>query len=137
MTVHKDTNIALKRIPGTGARPITYRPLHASATSVTNFYLAAFQNDGNLPETAGKLEHLLQLCAIRFHIYVLRLVPIGRPGLVCKRSASLAVNDDLVCHEITPSSCLRQNRKASFSDQYDLRVGETGSYYFCNGMHKF
>jgi len=100
MTVYKDANVALKRTPGTGARPITYRPLHASAASVTNFYLAAFQNDGNLPETAGKPEHLLQLCAIRFHIYVLCLVPIGRPGLVCKRSASLAVNDDLVRHDV-------------------------------------
>jgi hypothetical protein len=52
-----------------------------------------------LPETAGNLEHLLQFCAIRFHIYVLCLISIGRPGLVCKRSAPLAVNDDLLRHD--------------------------------------
>jgi hypothetical protein len=83
-------------------RPITYRPLHASGASVANLYIAAFENDRDLPEAAGKFEHLLQLRAIRFHIYVLCLVPVGRPGLVCKRSACLAVNDDLVRHDIHP-----------------------------------
>jgi hypothetical protein len=89
------------KIPGISIWPITYRPLHASGASVTDLYLTTLQDDGNLSEAAGKLEHLLQLCAIRFHIYVLCLISIGRPGLVCKRSAPLAVNDDLLRHEVS------------------------------------
>jgi hypothetical protein len=39
-------------IPGISIWPITYRLLHASGASVTNFYLTTLQDDGNLPKAA-------------------------------------------------------------------------------------
>ncbi len=101
MNIQNEKQIVPKRYSRYWVRPITDRLLHASGASVANSYLATFQNDGNLPEAAGKFEHLLQLCIIRFHIYVLCLISIGQPGLVCERSAPLAVNDDLLRHEVS------------------------------------
>ena len=91
----------LKRFSAISICPITYRPLHASGAPIADFYLATLKNYGNLPKAAGKLEHLLQICIIRLHIYVLCLISIGQPGLVCKRSAPLAVNDDLIRHDLS------------------------------------
>jgi hypothetical protein len=38
-------------------RPITDQPSYSSGAPVTDFYFAAFHNDGNLPGAAGERKH--------------------------------------------------------------------------------
>lgn len=56
-------------------------------------------NDRDLLDPAGMLEHLFEVALIRFYINVLRIIPIRRPGVGCVGSTGFSVNNDLFRHD--------------------------------------
>jgi hypothetical protein len=48
-----------------------------SGASVTDFRFSAFNDDRYLPKATGILQHVLQPLAVRFHIIIGCLIPIG------------------------------------------------------------
>ena len=91
--------------------PSTMDPSYPSGASVTNRNLLSRYDDGNLPFSAGKFQHFLQLSGVFLDIDIDCPGTVGRPGLIRKRSATLSVNDDLFFHDLPPSDIDRVRRK--------------------------
>ncbi len=73
-------------------------PSNPSCASVPNSDLLSLHDHRDLAHAARVFEHLLKLVALSLDVYVFRILTVGRPGLVCIGSPSLAKNNHLLCH---------------------------------------
>jgi hypothetical protein len=48
-------------------------------------------------------QHLLEFVAFFFYVHVLCVFPVSRPGILCMRSATFAINDNFFCHKMNLS----------------------------------
>ena len=58
-------------------------------------YFISYDDDRDLLDPFGMLEHLFEVALISFHVNVLSIISIRRPGVGCIGSTGLSINNDL------------------------------------------
>ena len=66
---------------------------------MTDGHLFSSHDDRDFPHAAGVFEHRFEVAFIGFHIDVLRIIPVRRPGVGGKGSTGLSIDNNLFRHD--------------------------------------
>ena len=77
-----------------------------SCPAVPNGDLYTLNYNRYFSDATGVSQHLLEFVAFFFYVHVLCVFPVGRPGILCMRSAAFAINDHFFCHKMNLSSII-------------------------------
>ena len=100
--------------------------LDPSCPAVPNGDLFTLNNDRYFSDATGVSQHLLEFVTFFFYVHVLCVFPVSRPGILCMRSAVLAINDNFFCHKMDPSFIfLSYNmRLISYNDHENINYSQ-------------
>ena len=77
-----------------------------SCPAVPNGDLFTLNYNRYFSDATGVSQHFLEFIAFIFYVHVLCVFPVGRPGILCMRSAAFAINDNFFCHKLDYSSII-------------------------------